>query len=145
VAVGVLVGVLVLEVRSSGDGVEDPPSVDRPDEVADPVQVVSGAVTRVEVGDRLELRLSAEPGLGDAWQVAVPPDEDVVRVIDVTSESDEPDVAGGLWTDVVVMEAVGPGTTMIGMHNCFRCDDEGNTPPDYAEEAVDLAYTISVG
>ena len=30
-------------------------------------------------------------------------------------------------------------------HNCFRCDDEGNTPPDYAEEAVDLAYTISVG
>jgi hypothetical protein len=112
------------------------------DDPAIPVGV--SGVTEAEVGDRLEIRLSAEPGLGDAWQVAEPPDESVVRVVDVTSESDEPDVAGGRWEDVVILEAVGPGTTTVVMHNCFRCDDDGNTPPEYAEEAADIRFTIEV-
>ena len=108
------------------------------------IDVTSGRVTRAEVGDELVIRLSAEPGLGDAWQVAEPPDPAVVRVVDESSETDDPEVAGGLWEDVFTLEAVGEGRTTVVMHNCFRCDDEGNTPTEYAEEAVDITYTIEV-
>lgn len=108
------------------------------------IDAMSSEVTEAEVGDELEIRLSAEPGLGDAWQVAEPPDEAVVRVVDQTSESDEPDVEGGLWEDVVTLEAVGEGTTTVTMHNCFRCDDQGNTPPGHADEADDVTFTIRV-
>jgi hypothetical protein len=109
-----------------------------------PVELNSWEVTAAEIGDEMEIRLSAEPGIGDAWQVAEPPDEAVARVVDQTSESDEPDVAGGSWEDIVILEAVGPGTATVVMHNCFRCDDDGNTPAEYAEEAVDISFTIKV-
>ena len=108
------------------------------------MDVTSGRVTRAEVGEELVIRLSAEPGLGDAWQVAEPPDPAVVQVVDESSETDDPEVAGGLWEDVFTLEAVGEGRTTVVMHNCFRCDDEGNTPPEYAEEAVDITYTFEV-
>jgi hypothetical protein len=109
------------------------------------IDVMSSEVTEAEVGDELEIRLWAEPGLGDAWQVAEPPDEAVVRIVDQTSETDEPDIEGGIWEEVVTLEAVGEGTTTVVMHNCFRCDDEGNTPPEYADEADDVTFTIRVG
>jgi predicted secreted protein len=110
----------------------------------EPTRLLASEQNRVAVGDEMEIHLSAEPGLGDAWQVATPPDETVVRLVDQRSESDEPELAGGLWEDVFVFEAVGPGTTEVVVHNCFRCDDQGNTPPEYAEEAVDLTYAIIV-
>lgn len=127
----VLCALLVLTAASCGD--ED-----------SRVELLSSDRNEVEVGDEMEIRLSAEPGLGDAWQVAEPPDADVVRVVDQTSESDEPEIAGGLWEDVVILEAVGAGTATVVMHNCFRCDDKGNTPPEYGEEAVDVAFSIRV-
>jgi hypothetical protein len=109
------------------------------------INVSSSQITEAEVGDELEIRLSASPGVGDAWQVAEPPDEAVVRIIDQTSETDEPDIDGGLWEDILTLEAVGEGTTTVVMHNCFRCDDEGNTPPEFAAEAADITFTIKVG
>ena len=109
-----------------------------------PIEVGSSAVTQAEVGDELVIRLSSEPGIGDAWQVAEPPDPAVARVVDESSETDDPDVAGGLWEDVFTLEAIGEGRTTVVMHNCFRCDDEGNTPPEYADEAVDITFTIEV-
>jgi hypothetical protein len=110
----------------------------------EPTRLLASEQNRVAVGDEMEISLSASPGLGDAWQVAGPPEEAVARLVDQRSESDEPELAGGLWEDVFVFEAVGVGTTEVVMHNCFRCDDQGNTPPEYAEEAVDLTYTIIV-
>jgi hypothetical protein len=108
------------------------------------IEVGSSETTEAEVGDELVIRLSSEPGIGDAWQVGEPPDPAVVRVVDQTSESDEPDVAGGLWEDVFTLEAVGEGRTTVVMHNCFRCDDQGNTPSEYADEAVDITFAIEV-
>ena len=128
---GVVASSLLVAAAACGDG-------------ESAIDVTSGGVTPAEVGDELVIRLSAEPGLGDAWQVAEPPDPAVVRVVDESSETDDPDVAGGLWEDVFTLEAVGEGRTTVVMHNCFRCDDQGNTPPEFAEEAVDLTYTIEV-
>jgi hypothetical protein len=109
------------------------------------ITVLSSEVTEAEVGDELVITLSAVPGLGDAWQVAEPPDPTVVRIVDQTSETDEPDIEGGRWDEVLTLEAVGEGTTTVVMHNCFRCDDEGNTPAEYADEAEDITFTIDVG
>jgi len=111
------------------------------------IELSSTEVTEAEVGDELMIRLTAEPGLGDAWQVAQPPDEAVALVVDETSESSAPAAEGGIWEDVVTLEAVGQGTTTVVMHNCFRCDDDGNTPPEYAEyadELDDISFTIKV-
>ena len=46
--------------------------------------------------------------------------------------------------DIVTLEAVGEGTTTVTMHNCFRCDDRGNTPPEHADQADDVTFTIRV-
>ena len=45
----------------------------------EPTRLLASEQNRVAVGDEMEIHLSAEPGLGDAWQVATPPDETVVR------------------------------------------------------------------
>lgn len=110
----------------------------------EPVPLRSWEPTEAEVGDVLVISVSSNPGIGDAWQIASGPDEAVVRFVDTDYEDDRPGEVGGGGTDTFRFEAVGAGRTTIVLHNCFRCDDEGNTPPEYADEVDDLVYEVTV-
>ena len=109
-----------------------------------PTLVFSSAPAEVEVGETMQISLSENPSIGDAWQVSVPPDEEVVRIVDDFYRTDDPELVGAGGERAFELEAVGPGKTSVVIHNCFRCDDDGNTPADVADEAVDLTYEITV-
>lgn len=92
----------------------------------------------------LVISVWSEHGIGDDWQIVGDPAADVVRFVDTDYEEDQPGADGGGGTETFTFEAVGVGSTAVVLHNCFRCDDEGNTPPEWADEAEDLRYEIAV-
>lgn len=144
---GLVVGVVVILV-----GDDDPPApgpaadgADHDgDDRADAVDLLAGQEVEANVGDRLELRVEENPSVGDDWEVAEPPDADVARIVDRFSEGVDDDLVGAGHTEVFVLEAVGAGTTTLVLHNCFRCDDQGNTPAEDARFAVDLDYALRI-
>lgn len=100
----------------------------------------------VSVGGEVVIEVPENPSVGDNWQVDTAPDSAVARIVDDEFESDDPsgtrDGAGGVQRFTV--EAIGEGETTIVLHNCYRCDADGNTPPDEEEFAVDETFVISV-
>jgi hypothetical protein len=64
--------------------------------------------------------------------------------VDRFSQGIDPELVGAGHTEVFVLEAVGPGTTALVLHNCFRCDAEGNTPAEDAQYAIDLTYAVRI-
>ena len=139
--VGALVGAVVLVADDDGS---PPTTTVADDDDRAPVDLLAGQLVDAEVGDRLELRVEENPGVGDSWVVDQAPDEAVARIVDQFSEGADPDLAGAGYTEVFVLEATGPGTTSLVLHDCFRCDAEGNTPPDDEQFAIDLEYGIRV-
>ena len=141
--VGVLVGGIVLAV-----GPDDPSTTtvaEDDDDEPEVVDLIAGVLVDADVGDRLELRVEENPGIGDNWVVEQPPDEAVARIVGRFDEGVDPDLVGADHTAVVVLEATGPGTTTLILHNCYRCDAEGDSPPEDEQLAGDLEYGIRVG
>ncbi len=140
---GAIVGAVVLVTSD-----DEPPTttVAPPDGGNDrtPVDLLAGEQVDAEVGDRLALRVEENPSVGDRWVVAQAPDDAVARIVDRFSEGVDTDLVGAGHTEVFVLEATGPGTTSLTLHNCFRCDVEGNTPPENEQFAIDLDYDIRV-
>jgi predicted secreted protein len=110
------------------------------------VSLSADGVTEAEVGDELVIELAENPSVGDAWQVTTPPDGSVARLVGDTYEADEadPEMTGVGGTRSFTLEAIGSGETVLVVHNCYRCDAAGNTPPEDAHEARDLGYRILV-
>jgi predicted secreted protein len=111
-----------------------------------PVVISAGGVTEVEVGDELVIEVAENPSVGDAWEVTTPPDGSVARLVGDTYEADEadPEMTGVGGTRSFTLEAVGAGETVVVVHNCYRCDTAGNTPPEDAQEAKDSTYRIRI-
>lgn len=115
-------------------------------EGSDPVVLRAGEVTEVDVGDELVIEVAENPSVGDAWEVSTPPDGSVARLVGDAYEADEadPEMTGVGGTRSFTLEAVGAGETEMVVHNCYRCDPAGDTPPEDAHEARDLRYRIRV-
>ena len=76
--------------------------------------------------------------------VVLTPDETVARIVDDAYDADQPVAEGSGGLRVFTLEAVGSGTTTIVIHNCYRCDADGNTPAVDEHEAVDERFEITV-
>lgn len=147
VILGLAVGAVVVILGDDGGSPFAPVTTDdtgADDDEPAVVYLLAGQEIEATVGDRLELSVEENPGVGDAWQVAEAPDDGVARVVDRFSEGVDTEVVGAGHTEVFVLEALGPGTTALVLHNCFRCDDAGVTPAEDAQYAVDLRYGIRV-
>lgn len=98
------------------------------------------------MGEELVIEVAENPSVGDAWEISIPPDESVARVIGDTYVADEVDreMTGVGGTRSFTFEAVGAGETQVVVHNCYRCDAAGITPPEDASEARDIGYRILV-
>jgi predicted secreted protein len=139
--------VLLLLAAACGDdsGGDDPE--DQPDttEAADEPAAVLTAEERdvqVEVGDTVLLELEENQSVGDLWEIAEEPDAAVLELVDDSYEIDDPETDGGGGTARFVFEAVGDGGTTFVMHNCFRCDAEGNSSEDSGDP--DLEFSVEV-
>jgi predicted secreted protein len=95
----------------------------------------------VRVGDTVELRLDENASVGDDWQVTSEPSADVLELTDEDVES-EGDCDGCGGTKVLTYEVVGEGATSIELHNCYRCDTDGNSTEEPPAPA-DLAFSVN--
>jgi hypothetical protein len=106
------------------------------------VLTVDEPEAQAEVGDTVEVRIDENASVGDDWQVTSEPSDSVLVLVDEDVES-EGDCDGCGGTKVLTYEVVGEGATSIELHNCYRCDTDGNSSEDPPDPA-DLAFSVNV-
>ena len=124
----------------SGDGDRDANGDDRGETIT---LTVDEPDAEARVGDTIELRLDENASVGDDWRVTSEPSEAVLELTgeDFESEGGD-DCAGCGGTKVFTYDVVGEGATSIELHNCYRCDTEGNSTEDPPDPA-DLAFSVN--
>jgi predicted secreted protein len=141
-----LLAVLLVVAGCGDDSKGDDPREEPDTTVAtdDPAAVLTAEErdVQVEVGDTVLLELDENQSVGDLWEFAEEPDAAVLELVDDSYEIDDPGTDGGGGTARFVFEAVGDGGTTFVMHNCFRCDDEGNSSEDSGD--ADLEFSVEV-
>jgi len=101
-------------------------------------------VAEVTDGTLLVVELEQNSSIGDDWQVWGAPDDDVVRLVGATFEADSPEAVGSGGTLRLALLAVGRGEAQLTLHNCYRCDAQGQTPTDDRDLAVDVELEFRV-
>ena len=122
----------------SGDGDRDVNGDDRSQTVT---LTADEPEADVRVGDTVEIQLEENASVGDDWQVTSEPSDAVLELVDDDIEvEDDCDGCGG--TRTLTYDVVGQGATSIELHNCFRCDADGNSTEEPPAPA-DLAFSVS--
>lgn len=103
-----------------------------------------GRTVAVDVGDEMIIEVPENASIGDDWRVSAPPDPAIARIVDEAYHADDPDATGSGGVRVYTLQAIGPGTTTVVLHNCYRCDTNDNTPPEDAAQAIDAVFPIVV-
>ena len=105
----------------------------------------------VSVGDDVIIEVDENGSVGDNWIVTEPPDQEVVEFVsdehvqdEVVTEDSETPLVGVGGVHRFTYAATGEGSTSLVIHNCFRCDAEGNTPAEDAQFATDETFEITV-
>ena len=132
-AAAALVVALVLAACGSADGA--PP----------PVYGADDTDIEVDEGQRFAITLEENPSVGDDWVVQGEPDPDVAALVDTDYDADAPDMIGSGGARTFTFEADGAGETTIVLHNCFRCNADGETPAEDQQYAETLTYDVRVG
>jgi hypothetical protein len=96
----------------------------------------------VSVGDHVVIELDENASIGDDWQVVAESDDAVLDLVDETTES-EGDCDGCGATLRRTYTAVAAGETTLELHNCYRCDTDGNSTEEPPEPG-DLTFTVEV-
>jgi inhibitor of cysteine peptidase len=91
----------------------------------------SGSVVNIDVGDRLEIGLEANPSTGYSW--LVPEDLPGVEFVGETWTTDS-DLVGSAGTATLTFEVVEPGTWVIELE--YRRPWETGEPPERTFEVT---------
>jgi len=134
-----LVGAAACGDDYSGDGDRDVNGDDRSETVT---LTEDEPAAEASVGDTVEVRIDENASVGDDWRVTTEPSEDVLEPDGEDFES-EGDCDGCGGTKVLTYEVVGEGATSIELHNCFRCDTEGDSTEEPPAPG-DLAFSVNV-
>ncbi len=88
----------------------------------------SGKIIHGEVGDRIVLKLPANPTTGYLWKMSVIPDSNVVRETETAFETPkDKNICGAPGTKVYIFTIVGPGETGLRME--YKRPWEQGVPP----------------
>jgi predicted secreted protein len=98
---------------------------------------------RVEIGqgELAVIEVEENASVGDDWQIWNAPDPSVVGIVGETFEPDDPAADGSGGTLRILLSTLDRGETTIRLHNCFRCDAEGQSSEPGAR---DLEFRIRV-
>jgi predicted secreted protein len=99
---------------------------------------------QVTVGDDVVVQLDQNQSVGDNWEIQDQPDDVILRFVEETNAVDDPEADGGGGTVQFIFQAVGDGHAELTVHNCFRCDTDGNSteePPEPAEVEFSVEVT----